>query len=326
MSDERPTLLERIGAAGASATSLEGKSSRTQRIVTLAMVALVVGFLGGAVASQRSRLPDVEWRLRPAWLVAGVLALVAFQYLHAQLWVMIIHALGRPLDGARGRMVWSVTLLARYVPANVALAVGRIALAEREGVPKRISLASIVYELGFTFAGATIVGAYFLVTLPSLEDQPLRWLALAMPVAAVAALDPRIFHTLADLALRKLGREALPLSINRGQVLGFVVAFAGSFLVAGFAVYAFAQGIHGLGDGGLGIAIGSYSVGFAASVLAFLIPGGLGAREGGMVAALSPVLPVTVALAVAVGIRLAQIGVEVAYATITPALARRGAS
>lgn len=175
------------------------------------------------------------------------------------------------LDGARGRMVWSVTLLARYVPANEALAVGRIALAEREGVPKRICLASIVYELGFTFAGATIVGAYFLVTLPSLDDQPLRWLALAMPVAALAALDPRVFHTLADFALGKLGREPLPLSITRGRVLGFV---------AGFAVCAFAQGIHGLGDGGLGIAIGSYSVGFAASVLAFLILGGLGAREG----------------------------------------------
>ena len=42
-----------------------------------------------------------------------------------------------------------------------------------------------------------------------------------------------------------------------------------------------------------------------------------------MVAALSPVLPVTVALAVAVAIRLLQMGVEVAYATVTPLLARR---
>jgi hypothetical protein len=38
------------------------------------------------------------------------------------------------------------------------------------------------------------------------------------------------------------------------------------------------------------------------------------------------VLPVTVALAVAVAVRLLQMGVEVAYAAVTPLLARRGAA
>jgi len=62
---------------------------------------------------------------------------------------------------------------------------------------------------------------------------------------------------------------------------------------------------------------------FAASVIAFVLPGGLGAREGAVVAALSPVLPLTVAAAVAVGVRIAQIGVELLWASVTPVLARR---
>ena len=63
----------------------------------------------------------------------------------------------------RGRAVSSLTLLARYVPTNLALAMSRMALAEREGVPKRVCMASIVYELGFTLAGSAAVGAYFVV-------------------------------------------------------------------------------------------------------------------------------------------------------------------
>jgi hypothetical protein len=190
-------------------------------------------------------------------------------------------------------------------------------------VPKRVCGASIVYELGFTFGGAAALGAYFVVSLPSLQDQPVRWLALAAPVLSLVALDPAIFHRIADAALTRLGRATLPLSLSRPQVLGFFSAFVASFLIAGFAVYAFAEAIHGVSGNDIPTTIGAYSVGFAASVVAFVLPGGLGAREGAMAAALSPVLPLGAALAVAVGIRLAQMIVEVLYATVTPVLARR---
>lgn len=323
MSARPPTRLERMGEAGASIASLRAGTTRWQRALLVLTVALVAGFLAAAIASQWSKLPDIHWRFSPGWLVACVAALALFQLAHCQLWVAMLAALGAPIHPMRGRAVWSLTLLARYVPTNLALAVSRMALAEREGVPKRVCMASIVYELGFTLAGSAAVGAYFVVTLPDLQGRPVRWLALALPVLALVALDPAVFHRLADAALRRLGRPPLPLSLSRPRVLGFAVLFAGSFLIAGVAVYAFAQAIHGVGAGDAGTVIGSYSVGFAASVLAFVLPGGLGAREGAMAAALSPVLPVTVALAVAVAVRLLQMGIEVAYAAVTPLLARR---
>jgi glycosyltransferase 2 family protein len=318
-----PTLLERLGEAGAS---LGAGAPRWRRALIVAVAALVVGFLAAAIGSQWSKLPDIHWRFRAGWLVASVAALVLFQLAHCQLWVMMLAALGAPIRRMRGAAVWSLTLLARYVPTNLALAVSRMLLAEREGVPKRVCMASIVYELGFTLAGSAAVGAYFVVALPDLQGRPVRFLALLLPVLAVVALDPVVFHRLADAVLRRLGRPPLPLSLSRLQVLGFTALFAGSFLLAGFAVYAFAQAIHGVHAGDVGTVVGSYSVGFAASVLAFVLPGGLGAREGAMVAALSPALPVTVALAVAVAVRLAQMAVEVLYAAITPLLARRAAA
>ena len=67
----------------------------------------------------------------------SLLALVAFQFAHATLWVAILRALGTPIEATRGRAVWSITLLARYVPTNIALAAG---IAGPAGVVMLIAL------------------------------------------------------------------------------------------------------------------------------------------------------------------------------------------
>jgi uncharacterized membrane protein YbhN (UPF0104 family) len=321
--DSPRTVLERLGDAGEVALSLGGEHSRWRRVLTIVLIVLTVGFLVLFVGSQWSRLPEIEWRFRPAWLAVCVAALVVFQALQNQLWVWTLRGLGSSLPAAKAWAIWSMTLLARYVPTNLAMVVGRVAMAEREGVSKRVCMASIVYQLGVSFAGATAVAAYFVIVLPKLQAQPARFAVLAMPVLAVIALDPRVFHRLANYALRRLGREPLPLSLPRSDVLALTAVAALSFGIAGVSVWAFAEAIHGVGAGDVPAAIGSYSVAFAASVLTVVLPGGLGAREGVMVLALSPVLPAVVGLAVAVAVRLLQVSVEIVYAMLTPVWARR---
>jgi glycosyltransferase 2 family protein len=322
----RPTVLERVGSAGATAASLGGERSRWRRLAVITIALLAVVFLVYTAARNWSRLPDIHWRFEPGWLVACVAALVIFQAIQAQMWVGILRALGGRVGTARGWWIWSASMLARYIPTNLAMVVGRTAMAERDGVAKRVTMASIVYQLGVAFAGATAVGAYFVIELPNLQGSPVRFAALALPLAALVALDPPIFHRLADFALKRLGREPLPLSLPRSTVLLYTGIGAVSFVIAGVAVWAFTQAIHPVAPDDIPTVIGSYSVGFAISVLTVVLPGGLGAREGAMVAALSPVMPVTVALAVSIAIRLLQIGIEVLFATITPVWARRSAT
>jgi len=285
-----------------------------------------VVFLVYTAARNWSRLPEIEWRFEPVWLVGCVVARVRFQPIQAQMWVGILRALGGRMATPRGWWIWSASMLARYIPTNLAMVVGRTAMAERDGVPKRVTMASIVYQLGAAFAGATAVGAYFVVELPNLQGTPVRFAALALPVAALVALDPRIFHRLADFALRRLGREPLPLSLPRSAVLLYTGIAAISFVIAGVAVWAFTEAIHPVAASDVPTVIGAYSVGFAISVLTVVLPGGLGAREGAMAVALSPVMPVPVALAVSIAVRLLQIGIEVVFATITPVWARRSAT
>jgi hypothetical protein len=316
-------LLHRIASAGASATSLRPAHPRLRLAIGIGIPLLVLASLALAVASQWSKLPHLKWHFEAGWLVLSLAAFVVFQYAQAELWVAMMHALGAPLKPVRGRAIWCVTLLGRYVPTSVMMAVSRMALAEREGVPKRVSFASFVYEMGLTFTAAVIVGAYFFISLHSLRNDPERFAALLLPVVALVALDPRVFHRLADLALQRMGRDPLPVSLSRRRVLSFLVLYGLAMMVAGFGVYAFARAVHPVGGSHLATVVASYSVGFAASLIAFVLPGGLGAREAAMAAALSPAIGFTVGIAVAVAVRLEQMVIEVVFAVVTPLVARR---
>ena len=287
---------------------------------------VTLAFLVGAVVASWSRLPDVEWRFQAGWLALSLVALLLFQWLHIEIWRGMLRDLGSTLEPWRGRAIWSTTLLARYVPTSVLMAVGRVALAEREGVPKRVGMASVLYEVALTFSTAVAISTYLVITLPDFSGRPERLLVLVVPLVGLALLHPRPFRWLGDAALRRVGREPMPAVLSFHRVLRFAILFALSFVVAGLAVYAMTRALHPIATRELPTAVASYSLGFAAGVVAFVIPGALGAREAGVVIALTVVVPATVALAVAVALRLLQMGVEVLYAAVTPLLARRVAT
>lgn len=295
-------------------------------LLRIALFGAVAACLALAIVTQWSALPDIEWQFRPGWLALSLAALLAFEWMHIEIWRSMLRALGGHLEPWRGRSIWATTLLARYVPTSMLMAVGRITLSEKEGVSKRTTLASVLYEVALTFTTALVISTYVIVTLPALADRPERWAVLIVPVVALIALHPAVFHRLMDAALKRLRRETLPLSLSLRDVLRHAAAFAASFVVAGIGVYAMARALYPIGAQDFPVAAASYSLGYAAGVVAFLLPGALGAREAGVVLALATVVPTPVAIAVAIVLRLVQIGVELLYAAVMPLVARRVAA
>lgn len=67
------------------------------------------------------------------------------------------------------------------MPTALLLPVIRMAMAEREGVPKRITLATVAYEFALLITGSVVVSAYFVITLPDLAGVWECWLVLVLP-------------------------------------------------------------------------------------------------------------------------------------------------
>ena len=50
-----------------------------------------------------------------------------------------------------------------------------------------------MYELVLGFGTAVMVGAYFVIDLPDLEDQPARYVVLVLIPVVLVFLHPRVF-------------------------------------------------------------------------------------------------------------------------------------
>lgn len=317
-------MLERAGEAAAGVSRLGSRSPRTKAIVQYVIAFLIFAFLVFFVVRQSGQLPKgFNWRFQPAWLALAVPSVAAFYSLNAALWRVIVRWLGYPLEATQGRAIWAKSLLARYVPTSVLMVVGRAVMAERLGVPKRVTLASIAYEVALALGTAVMVGAYFVIELPALQGTPARYAVLLVIPLVLVLAHPRAFGPLSSWALRKLGREPLPATLSFAHVLALCAGYLGTWALIGLATYGFAAAVAPVGLSDLAYVMASYAVAFSVAVITVIAPSGIGTRDAALAAALSAVLPGAVATAIAVASRLLQTAVELSWVGVCVLLGRR---
>jgi hypothetical protein len=168
------------------------------------------------------------------------------------------------------------------------------------------------------------VGAYFVIKLPSLQDQPARWAILAVIPIVLTVLHPRVFGPLANFGLRKLGREPLPRTLPFGRVLQIAVLYMISWGMIGLGVFAFASALQSIDLSDFPYIAAAYPVAFCVAVLTFVVPSGLGTRDAALATAMTAALTGTVATAIAVGFRIFQTAIELLYVAVVVGLGRRG--
>ena len=282
--ERRGGWLERAGAIAARAGSLRPADPRLRLGLYIGLALLIVLGVGtSSVAATLGDFLDHDLEFRPGWLTLGLGGFVVLVIVQAEVWRRLLHALGPPLDARRAVAIWSVSALGRYVPTGLLMPLMRAAMAERAGVPKRICLASVVDQLALGFSAALAVGAYFVVDHPDLQGHPERWATVAIPVAALAVLQPGVFGPLANSLLRALGRERLPLALGSAAIFAFGGAYVLVFLLAGLSVFALAQSVEPLVADDLPTVVGAFAVGTTVSIIAFFCswwPGGPRGRSG----------------------------------------------
>jgi glycosyltransferase 2 family protein len=324
---ERAPLLHRAGSAAAGVGSLGEGRPRLRATIQYGLIALVFAFLALFIVTQWSKLPSYHWHFRPGWLALAFGAVLVFYAIQPELWRLILFALGEQGDSVQLRAAWAKSLVARYVPTSALMVVGRVVIAEREGITQRVCVASIVYELGIGICAAVIGGAYFAITLPALHHTPARFAILLVVPIALVGLHPRVFKPLTDWAFAKLGRERLPKALSYRAILLLLPAYLFGWLLVGCGLFAFARGLHDISASKLPEIAAAYPVAFCISVLTFIVPSGLGTRDATLATALKQALhALTLATAIAVAFRIFQTAVELIYVGTVTYVARRARS
>lgn len=319
-------FLHRVGEAGAKFGTKPPRSKRVRIAIQLGIAILVFGFLVLTVIDQWAEIKDKGVHFHVLWLIPAFVILPIFYSLNAVGWDLILRFLGYRLGAGRAQVAWGQPLLARYVPGSVLYVLGRVLLSERAGVPRRLTLASIVYEQALQATSAILVAAYFLISHPDLQGQPLRWGILLLIPLLVALLHPRVFGPLSNRVLRAFGREPLPEVMSLRGVIAVMAFYTLNWCVIALGIWCVARSVSGISASDILVVGSAQAFGYLAALVTLIAPAGLGIRDAAFAWAVKVAMPdnsFAVASLIAIVVRGVLTVVEVIYVGIVTVMGRR---
>jgi hypothetical protein len=280
----------------------------------IAAVATAVG-IGVAVYAQREAIAEFDWSL-PWWLVAGsVVAFAAAPLVQGFSFWLILRLLGGSPRLLDAMVVWSRSFLLRYAPSGALAIVVRVRERDRLAASREQILVATAYEqLAALMAGAIASVACFAAA----GFWP-HWLALAIGAPAVVvgvAVRPAFAGRLLHAFLVRRGLDVPRLLRGRHLALATAVNVP-AWAATGAGAWILIDGMESAKDAGYFWLTAVYALAWLVGFVLPALPGGLGARDGTLVALLAARFGAGVASALAIAVRLANtIGEFVAMALI----------
>lgn len=258
------------------------------RTLQFALVAAVLYFVALSVAGQWVEVRASVAGLRPhaGRLFAASLIVLATYALLIQTWRMVLSAVGEGMGFWTAARIWFVSSFGKYVPGKVWAITAMSVMAGREGVSATAAAgSSIVVQLLNLAAGLAVMVAA--------GGEALRGdLAWARPIAVTAvtgsvialALAPFVVRPLASRVARWRGRPTPSGNIPARALWLAVLANVIAWVLYGLAFRVFTSAILGEATGATAGYIAVYTSSYLLGYLAFFAPGGVGVREGALVA------------------------------------------
>jgi uncharacterized membrane protein YbhN (UPF0104 family) len=300
--------------------------NRLRRCVLLALklliVALVVYFVGRALVWQLTQVPWSQIRLRPAFFglaiavggISSFISLIAYRR-------MVSGFTSPPSLIVLAAIAW-VPALGKYVPGKFAAVAGAVWMFRQYNVPAAIGLSVVMIQLGLAILTGFIVALPLCFWQPVYQRQPYAWVwSVAVLVAGVASLHPRVLGPMANFALRRLGRPPLPKLPPLTQYLVPMLLMIIAWAVSGVAAWLTARSIVPISWGLMPIFMSATALASSLGTLA-LIPGGIGVREGVFLLVLTPSVG-AMASVLALVLRLKSMILECLQALVALLLVRR---
>ena len=267
---------------------------------------LLVAVAGLAVWGLASQWTQVRTDLGElAWYDVTGAALAVIAGLGAMMlaWRALLADLGSPLPLPAAIRVMFIGQLGKYVPGAVWAVAAQVELARDYQIPRRRSGTASVVAMAVTLVVGMIAAG---VTLPLISAHAARqyWWVLALTPLAVACLWPPVIKAVLDRALKLARREPLekPVSVRgMARALGWTAV---GWLLFGVHAWLLIGEFAGRGGDRFTLALGAYALAWAVGFLIVFVPGGIGAREGALVAVLAPVMSSASALVVALASRV----------------------
>ena len=271
-------------------------------------LAILVFFLG-QLKNDWSNLTAHTFQWNPWLLGLAFMGFMLQELSYGLIWQAILARLGHRLDLRLCLRIYLASEFVRYIPGNVWHVLTRILWVGKYGVSRPIAFASMTIELITKLAAGALVFAVSLLfwhdlgvgainQVSTINQAPMVVIVgVAMILALLVVLYPRVLNWLLNLALRLLKRDPVILTLRYVDILLITLAWSVSWLVAGGAFYVLLLALWpGTPLVALPICIGIYAIAWDIGFVSFITPSGLGFREAAIVGLFALALPLPAGL------------------------------
>lgn len=287
------------------------------RSLWAASIALVVlAFLGLAIFREWEVLLSFPWQLN--WTFLAWQPLIHSLALGSMFlaWHLMMSRLAAVNDWRLNFSIFSITMVARRVPIPMWYAGGRLYLYRKQGVSMKIVLNATILEVALIVVAGVICYVLLLPLYSNLPSWP-WWIPAAGIGAFVVALivRPSLLIDLVNIALRLFKRSPLQASISRGDLLSWELAYLSTWFMDGIGLFLVVSALV-VAPPSLPDVIGISSISALVGLLTLILPGGFGIKELTMGALLSPWMPVSAGIVIALVYRILLTSVEFLWALV----------
>lgn len=269
-----------------------------------------VGLLGWLLYRQKDFLLTYDWKIDWSWLAGVFLCYSIALWLVTFIWVRMMLALNVRLPLWRHFRYICMSNLTKRLPGTIWYVASRSQFYASDGIPVRVvALASGIELLVFVVSGV-IVSALFAARLVAHYRYGIIVLA-GMLLASLILLHPSV-----------LRRMALRLRVNSDEVSYWsLVEWVGGYtlvwMVGGCLMFSIARMFVVLDLSKTSYFIGIWSLVGVTSTILLFSPSNFGFSEVGWGLLMSSIMPVPIALVVAISVRVLTLLGEIVWALIS---------
>jgi hypothetical protein len=285
------------------------------------IVPVIIAVLFASLYQNWTEVKQYAWRdhLSGSVLALSMLLLLAYLAVLVIAWKKLLEYNGSFVSFREAFCAFFYSTLGKYLPGKVWSMVGRVYIAESNGVRRRDAVVSVFYENVLIVVSGCIVCA---MTLPFWWPAwqtyyPLLLVACVLGTVSMFAF-PRLLTAGFNMFPTQFSREGIHVGLQPVQLFTTLLIYLLGWGILGLAFYLFINSVYAVPLHQYPAALGSFALAWIVGFLSVFTLGGIGVREGMLTLLLKQWLPLEIALVVALGSRIwttvvELIGVSAAY-------------
>jgi hypothetical protein len=303
--------IRQVLIAGREHLTQRPKVSSWQKLLHLAwsgLAGVVLVILGLVVWRSKENLLVVLRTARCEYFVLTFVAYTVSIGTVALGWHLVMRHLGGQERLLLNLKAYVYTLAARRLPGALWYVAGRVVLYRRLGVPGRVSVLACGIEVVLSVVSGLMVGA------PALLFQMGTSLAstvifVLVELIGLCLLYPKNLRWL----LARFGHHVEPGCLTVPRVTSWLGAYTAMWISGGLMTYTVVSALYPLSLSQVPWTISLWALTGAVSFITFLLPNNLGASEIALSVLLSRIVPLYVAIATAVLLRVLTTIVDIMW-------------